>query len=391
MGKPPTLRKQPSSSFFSKLARQKPSQTTSRKRTHTDEDDHFETPTPLQDVGIVTSLPPKATSQDVLSLMRHAQASKFDPIPERAGMNSVRIAETLNYRARLPPIVTLAHIYALALSATEVDREVARLARDGVVRQTSVLGRGRGIAPVGQGLVLVSDWIKVVEASQLEATLQEKYIRVMRENPTAVSVAAILFTASEVTALVNCGFMTFGNGIGREISLPGLQPSIQRSVSDSGALATTGTYAAVGGRQAVHDHGGGGKGLSSTTGKVTGSGQNLGNLTFALPCTGTYLALLTDARQHMIELLSKASPKFKESTRDLLRERWNGGILTDDAPARAKRARGEFVGVSPGSTKKWRKFHGLNGDWVFEELLGSGLVECFETGSVGLGARISRH
>ena len=74
----------------------------------------------------------------------------------------------------------------------------------------------------------------------------------------------------------------------------------------------------------------------------------------------------------------------------LLRERWDGGIAADGGTGAdpGKRARGEFVGMLPSRTKKWRTFWGLGFEWVLAEAMGAGLVECFETGSVGRGIRI---
>ncbi|TKA60103.1 hypothetical protein B0A49_08103, partial [Cryomyces minteri] len=73
--------------------------------------------------------------------------------------------------------------------------------------------------------------------------------------------------------------------------------------------------------------------------------------------------------------------------RELLRERWSGGVAGEDAASRARRARGDLGAMLPGRTKKWKDFYGLEFDWVLEECLGSGLVDVFETGSVGLGVR----
>jgi hypothetical protein len=71
----------------------------------------------------------------------------------------------------------------------------------------------------------------------------------------------------------------------------------------------------------------------------------------------------------------------------MLKERWDGGIAGSDEAARAQRARGEWQGVLPGKTKKWKSFYGLEFEWVLEECLGAGMVECFKTGSVGVGIR----
>ncbi len=71
---------------------------------------------------------------------------------------------------------------------------------------------------------------------------------------------------------------------------------------------------------------------------------------------------------------------------ELLKEKWDGNI-PNDATSRAKRARGEWTGVLPGRTKKWKEFYGLEFEWVLAECVGAGVVECFDTGSVGWGIR----
>lgn len=83
-----------------------------------------------------------------------------------------------------------------------------------------------------------------------------------------------------------------------------------------------------------------------------------------------------------------AKSKFKEIALYLLRERWEGGISANDAAAKAKKYRGEFSGVLPSRTRKWKQYHGLSFEWVLAECLGGGLIELFETGSVGKAARI---
>jgi len=71
----------------------------------------------------------------------------------------------------------------------------------------------------------------------------------------------------------------------------------------------------------------------------------------------------------------------------LLRERWNGNVDNDSQVSVAKQTRGEFSNVLAAKTKKWKMLNGLCFDWVVEECLGAGLIEVFETHSVGLGVR----
>lgn len=94
---------------------------------------------------------------------------------------------------------------------------------------------------------------------------------------------------------------------------------------------------------------------------------------------------MVDARNHLLALLNKT--KYKEMPLSALRERWDGGVTANDIKAERKKLRGEFAGVLPGRTKKWKTFYGMRFDWVLEECLGAGLVELFETGSVGRAVR----
>jgi len=109
-------------------------------------------------------------------------------------------------------------------------------------------------------------------------------------------------------------------------------------------------------------------------------------MTLSLPSTGAYLKLLTETRAHLLALLKQLSPRYKEAAMNLLKEKWEGNTL-NDAASMAKRARGEWSGVLPGKTKRWREFYGLRFEWVLEECVGSGLMELFDTGSVGMGVR----
>jgi hypothetical protein len=108
-------------------------------------------------------------------------------------------------------------------------------------------------------------------------------------------------------------------------------------------------------------------------------------LFLSLPNTGPYLRLLGAGRSHLVSLLKKS--KYNEAPLSLLRDRWDGAVETDRSFSLAKRARGEFAGVLPGRTKKWKELYGMSFRWVLEEALGAGLIELFDTGSVGPGVR----
>lgn len=195
----------------------------------------------------------------------------------------------------------------------------------------------------------------------------------------------------EATELMRAGFLTTSSQLGTSLS--------RSASSDTAAMGTltsissisraaSGSLAAVGGEGAFYDVGGGG-GILGRSDSQTEDHHSLlkkgGDFCLSVPTTGPYLRLLVSARGHLITLLAKS--KFREAPMYLLRERWDGGIAHEDAASKAKKARGEFFGILPSRTRKWKQFYGLTFDWVLGECLGAGLIEVFETGSVGRGVR----
>jgi hypothetical protein len=109
--------------------------------------------------------------------MEYIRNRMFSDVPERAsGMNSTRIAEVLNYRRTLPPIVTIAHIDALSSSSTKTEREIVELTQAGILRRVTIPNRGVGSAAVGDGIALVTEWQWMIRADlDLEDVLQGMY------------------------------------------------------------------------------------------------------------------------------------------------------------------------------------------------------------------------
>lgn len=154
--------KRSSSAPFAHFKRTKPAQRSLSQVKVSDEEDFFEDR--LDDRGLVDSLATDSSLRDVPQNIRYIRSYMFDPVPEKGGMNSTRIAEILNFRKSLPPMITVSHVHALIRSPTEVEREVAELTKAGVLRKTLIPGRGIGGSSVSDGLVLLSD---------LESLLQE--------------------------------------------------------------------------------------------------------------------------------------------------------------------------------------------------------------------------
>jgi hypothetical protein len=205
----------------------------------------------------------------------------------------------------------------------------------------------------------------------------EKLISIMDANSTSGTVSGSLFSSTELSALTTAGFLTISHAPDSRSSffaLPGA--GNLSSLSTSGSRHAAGSLAAVGGASATQHIAGGRTGQRA---------QVFAAYNFSLPNTGSHIKLLVEARAHLLSLLQKS--KWKEAPLELLRERWDGGITKGSEQEERKKARGEFAGLLPGRTKKWKSFWGLRFEWILEECLGSGLVEVFETGSVGIGVR----
>ncbi|KAI9717331.1 MAG: hypothetical protein M1812_004858 [Candelaria pacifica] len=390
--KTPSLRRA-TSSPFADHPRRKPIQRSKTKPEDTLYEDQYQERLP--DTGSVAAL--SNGRRGVIETMRHVLRSMFDEVPERGGMNSVRIAEVLNFRKSLPPIVQAVHVHALTGSPTSTEREIATLVKTRSIRKLVVPGRGTGGSAVGDGLVLVDDWNQVVRGEPgLDEDAKEKFIEILNQHPTAITLPQSEFITVDAAKLMHAGFLTSSTQLWRstdQFSRPSEASSGSLgSLSSLASRAASGTLDAVGGEDAIHGAGGGGGGMRNNNRKPKAGEQRLlinkgEEYHLSLPSTGPYLRLLTSARTHLLTLLSKS--KYQEAPIDLLRERWDGGIAGSDPASRRKKARGEFAGVLPGRTRKWKQFYGLRFEWVLEECLGAGLIEVFETGSVGRGVRVT--
>lgn len=130
------------------------------------------TDTPLSDAGPSHYVAETTAVANVVQAIQHAQNTMFSDIPDtRSGMNSTRIAQVLNFRRVLPPIVSVAHVHVLLDAPTKVEREIVELVQDGRVRRLLIPGRGSSAAGLGDCLVLVEDWEMLVRNS---AGLEDK-------------------------------------------------------------------------------------------------------------------------------------------------------------------------------------------------------------------------
>ncbi|KAL1998165.1 hypothetical protein VTN02DRAFT_6740 [Thermoascus thermophilus] len=321
---------------------------------------------PLPDVGGSRYISDTAQVADVVQAIQRIRASMFDDLPARAGMNSTRIADVLNFRRSLPPLVSVAHVHTLLNAPTQVEREIVELVNAGRLRRLIVPGRGSDAAGLGDCLVLAEDWReRVRSSSDLDQQLKDRFLHLLDQIGPSSAVPAAFFSPEDSMTLIRAGFLVSSSSLAKGslnvASLPLVPPS----------LAAASATRSDADRPAEPD--GGENQFRSAT------------LFLSLPNTGPYLRLLGAGRSHLLSLLKKSH--HREAPLDLLRDRWDGAVESDRGYALAKRARGESTGVLPGRTKKWKDLYGMSFRWILEEAVGAGLVELFETGSVGPGVR----
>lgn len=339
----------------------------------------------LNDEGLLSSLANDLVFSDVVQQIKYVNARQWDPIPDTAtGMSSTRIAEILNLRRRMPPLVSVHHVHALSKYPTTTEREIGMLVNRGVVRRIALPAREIGGGSPGEALVLVEDWEKCIsQRRDISDDTKENYMMLLKDPSADVEL-----TQEQVAILVYAGFLT-GASLLNNHAQSYLRPGESllgnlNFVSKAGIQHYSGSADAVATSSQHHISGGSGfsRRISTPSSSLSPRKQHI----LTLPNIGEYLKLLYESRAHLLSLLSRSN-RYRELPASLLKERWDGGFAGNDDATRAQRLRGEWIGVVPGKTKKWRTFCGLEFQWVLEECLGAGLVECFRTGSVGMGVR----
>ncbi|CAK7274502.1 hypothetical protein SEPCBS119000_006205 [Sporothrix epigloea] len=154
------------------------------------------------------------------------------------------------------------------------------------------------------------------------------------------------------------------------------------------ARAASGSYDAVGGVNAVYTAGGGGARGRHVAAGTRGSNEPAAgspeDLLLSIPGHGTFVRLVSGALNYLVALVARTP--HHETLESSLRERWNAG-----GSIAKRKGREGFSGqkrVPLSRSRKWKEFYGMNFDWILAEAVGAGLVELFDTGSVGRGVRL---
>lgn len=379
----PSIARSSSSSPFTSVQRTKPTQLHRTKSLADAIDDEDVTINEqLAGPGKLLTVLPNDAAKDVLTALDFVSTSMFESLPDRAGMNSVRIAETLNFRRNLPPAVSLAHVHALFSASSKIEREVQQLLAENRIRKLKLVGRGNDISGLGEVLITTSAYEQQLKSSHLPIDTVNAMLQALKFNPRVTALPSSSLAHAHAKLLTRAGFL---------VSPSLAQPTRSSAIHEGSAggrpsiqIGGSGTQDAVGGEALFENLGGVGnarRSQSDSSIMITST-----ELVLSVPMLGQYVKLLCACREHFLDLLRKSS-RHKQAPKYLLKERWDGNVDDDSSVSTAKRVRGEFSNVLPAKTKKWKDLYGINFDWALEECLGAGLVEVFETYSVGLGIR----
>jgi SulP family sulfate permease len=363
-----------------------------------------------------------------------SRARMFAPVPEK-GLRSARVPALHARRATVPPLTTRAHLAGMLAAAepAQTERELAELVREGVVRRVAVAR-----APeVVELLVLERDLEGMLAEGVARGALGEdvraEFAAWLRDSPGESVVAPGALSEHAADALVREGFLT-AQGYAH-LAARGERERLRTRPDERGSIvsldriarAASGSDAAVGGRAALYEAGGGGPSSGRTPQKPGRGGQLLSSppaaprtthpLDLAVPGQGPFLRLATAAVAHLVSLIQTRS-RFAQAPESTLREWWDCATPPESraaASARRRRRRqnstaplasattttttiagrawtrppGSYVGdVMPDRTTKWRLLDGIRFEWALKEAVGCGAVEVFDAGAVGKGVRV---
>lgn len=300
------------------------------------------------------------TLRDVVQAMRYIRSSMFTPVP-RTGLKSTRTAEVLNYRASTPPMVTLGHLNAVLSAPSRTEREVVELMGRGVVRKVRVERRGG----MGEALMESSDLEGMVRRADVSKETADRFVEFLSANPTAQTLSKGDLASAQADELVRAGFLT-SSAQATPGSTLHMRPEDRTTLTSIQHVSrfASGSVSAVGGANAIHlaggSGGGGGGGSSSSSAPPAASLFRI-----AVPGHGRYLKLAQGAAVAWLRS-ALGRTKWGEGPESWLRERFEAGGLHG---------------------ARWREFWGVEWTWVLGQAVGLGVVEVFDTGSVGRGVR----
>ncbi|KAH0491338.1 hypothetical protein TgHK011_002773 [Trichoderma gracile] len=360
----PTTRARQNPSSPAKPPPSSPSPRKSKKKPAPKDDPDAQFQDKLSDIGVAQLLQEELTLRDVVQAMRYVRSKMFTPVPP-TGFKSTRSAEILNYRLAMPPIVTLGHLHAVLTSPSKVEREVVELSRSGVIRKVRVERRGG----MGEALIEMADFEAMVRKAGVSQETRDRFLEFLRENPTAQTVPRDAVTHAQTDELVRAGFLTSSLRATPGTTLH-VRPEDRTTLTSIHHVSrfASGSVSAVGGQNALHLAGGSGGAPTLLTGggssSTQGASDGSSDFRIAVPGHGRYLKLAEGTVDWLRDMMD--GTRWGEAPEDWFRERFEGGGLYGT---------------------RWKEFWGVEWEWVLGQAVGLGVVEVFETGSVGRGVR----
>ncbi|EFY86880.1 hypothetical protein MAC_07096 [Metarhizium acridum CQMa 102] len=362
LGRPRVTKPKPRSSS----AQTAQSSSPRKKRPPPESQDDALFPLKFGDLGAAPILTPQEelALRDVPQAMRYIRSRMFSAVPG-SGFTSTRTAEVLNYRVSIPPLVTTGHVHAVLTSSPgRIEREVVELVGKGVLRKVRVERRGG----MGEALIEAGDLDEMLRraaaSGEISDAARAKFWQVLQGNAAAQTIEREGdgdhgLTASQMDELVRAGFLTSSTAApGSTLHVRPEDRTTLTSIQHVSRFAS-GTVSAVGGPNAIHLAGGGGGAPA-----LTRRGGGLAAFRIAVPGHGRFLKLADGAVDWVREALGKT--KWGEGPESWLKEKFEGNGLYGT---------------------RWKEFWGVEWEWVLGQAVGLGVVEVFETGSVGKGVR----
>ncbi|KAF3942172.1 hypothetical protein ABW19_dt0208365 [Dactylella cylindrospora] len=343
----------------------------------------------LWSLGWPTDNLPNSTTlpTSVPEAITYVLENQFTPLPPTLvglGLSRDSVADILNFRKSLPPVVLVNHLHALLPSRTETERSINALVADGTLRRVNIR---TGTAGSLEGVIRTDDFLKsIAQSSHLDSDTKDTFLELFNADPSLSTITSNHDDSDSSTlpkdiimSLLSAGFLTINSSNASSsspsanIDITALTPTTAMKTlmplpeKDNTHLSTLASLSSI-----------------SSSNRKAGNNTALQKGAIEYTITPPNLGLLTNlhssSKSHMLDILRKCP--HREATMTFLREKWNGGV--------AKGKKKELVkeGKFEGRTRKWRENRGVTVEWVVAGLMGAGVLENFEAVGIGMGVRL---
>ncbi|EPS42671.1 hypothetical protein H072_3296 [Dactylellina haptotyla CBS 200.50] len=357
-----------------------------------------------------------ALPANVLEAIAYVLKYQFTPLPETLtglGLSRDTIADILNFRRALPPVVPLPHLHSLLPSPTETERAITAFVADGTLRRVHIR---TGNSTHLEGVMQTDEFLKsIAQSTSLEEDTKTALLDLLGTDPSLSTItsdenASNSLPKDAIMSLLSAGFLTInssssssyssenltgGSGIGSGgvvvagpvVDITTLTPTTalkslnhlpqekdNTHISTLASLASVSSSSRNGNLRTNYNS-------SIINNNTPASKGGVIEYTLTPPHLGLLTHLHTSSKSHVVDILRHCS--HRETTMAHLRERWDGGVSKNRNKTRKRGAEVQFEG----RTRKWKEFKGLTVDWVVGGLMGMGVVEGFDT-AVGKGIRL---